>query len=137
MTVSDVDLAWLAGVIDSEGTISLTHSSRRNPSLRVSIYNSSDLILDKCARTLRGLDIRWYEFTDRRAARTAYAFHISTAGAMRLYPHVRPHMVRQSNRYDAGVAFMESRNPSGAARVRWSDQDRDTWEQLRGVLHAR
>lgn len=135
-TASVTDLAWLAGVIDSEGTVSLVKGAHGNPVLRVSIYNSSHLILDKVARTLYALEIKWSEHADRRHERTGYGMHMSTAAAMALYPHVREHMVRQVGRYDAGYYFMQPRLER-SRRARWTDRDREIWANLREVFNAR
>jgi hypothetical protein len=136
VTVSDADLGWLAGVIDSEGTVSLVRSQNRNPILRISIYNSSDLILDRVARILAALDVTWTEHVDARHERTAYGFHFSTKHALRIYPILRPHMVRQVNRYDAAYWFLAPRY-EGRQRVMWTDRERGIWQNLRGVLNAR
>jgi hypothetical protein len=130
------DAAWLAGVIDSEGTVSLVSSHARNPILRISIYNSSDLILDKVARILTEADVKWSEHADRRHERTGYAINFSTSSAMQLYDALRPHMVRHASRYDAAYWFMHGRGVTPGGRRRWTDADRATWDNLRAVLNA-
>lgn len=136
MSVPDSDLGWLAGVLDSEGTVSLISGGRRNPQLRLSIYNSSDLILDKVAKILAEVGVSYSEHKDDRHERPGYGLHIGTEGALRLYPLLRPFLVRQVNRYDAGYWFLTPRY-EGRQRVRWSDRDRDIWAQLRRVFNAK
>ena len=114
------DAAWLAGVIDSEGTVSLVSSHARNPILRITVYNSSDLILDKVARILTAADVQWSEHQDKRAERPAYVIHFSTSSALLLYDALRPHMVRHASRYDAGYEFMQSRGVKPGGRRRWT-----------------
>lgn len=130
------DLGWLAGVIDSEGTVSLVRGPRGNPCLRISIYNSSDLILDKVARILHETGVQWSERADKRHERTGYAIHVSTDSALRLYEHVRPYMVRQASRYDAAYWFLWPRMQH-TRRYRWSAHERAMWANLREVLNAR
>jgi hypothetical protein len=132
----ETDLAWLAGVLDSEGTVSLVNGPRRNPQLRLSIYNSSDLILDKVAKILCSLNVPYHEHKDDRPARPGYGFHIGTQGAITLYPLLRPFLVRQVNRYDYGYWFLTPRY-EGRQRVRWTESDRSKWEQLRQVCNAK
>jgi hypothetical protein len=134
--VEKTDWAWLAGVIDSEATVALVCAPRRNPQLRIQIYNSSDSILDKVARILHEAEIGYYERTDTRFARPGYSLAIGTAGCLALYEHVRPYMVRQVSRLDAGYWFLAPRY-EGRRRVYWTDKDRDVWQQLRGALNAR
>ena len=135
-TVSEADIGWLAGLIDSESTVSLTTNSNGSPVLRISIYNSSDLILDKAARVLHGLEVKWSERADRRAPRTGYVLQISTAGCLSMYEQVRPHMVRHANRYDAAYWFIAPRLGT-RKKVMWTDDERRTWANLREVLNAR
>lgn len=130
------DAAWLAGVIDSEGTVSLVSSHSQNPILRISIYNSSDLILDKVARILTAAGVKWSEHADRRHERTGYAINFSTSSALQLYEQIRPHMVRHANRYDAAYWFMQRRGVKPGGRRRWTEQDRAVWQNLREVLNA-
>lgn len=137
---SDADLGWLAGVIDGEGTVALVCTARDNPTLRISVYNTNDLLLDKIARILYGLGLDWSERVDNRPVeqgnRVGYAINLSTDSALRLYEHVRPHMVRQANRYDAAYWFLWPRLKH-TRRYRWSDRERAIWVNLREVFNAR
>lgn len=134
--VSDADLGWLAGLIDSESTVSLTTNTNGSPVLRISIYNSSDLILDKAATVLHGLGVRWSEGADRRAPRTGYVLKISTSGCLSMYERVRPHMVRHAGRYDAAYWFIAPRR-GAAKKVMWTESERATWAGLREVFNAK
>jgi hypothetical protein len=129
------DAGWLAGVIDSEGTVSLIRGAHGNPGLRITVYNSSELILEKVAEILDQLGVKWSAHADTRAPRTGYAVHMATASCMAIYETIRPHMVRHASRYDAAHAFMEPRLER-SRRARWTDADRATWEMLREVFNA-
>lgn len=133
---TDADIGWLAGLIDSESTISLTRSQLKNPILRLSIYNSDERILDKAATIITALGIDYSERADTRAVRTGYVLNVSTAGCIAMYERVRPHLVKHANRYDAAYWFIAPRL-EGRQRVFWTDRDREMWEQLRQVLNAR
>lgn len=134
--VTDADVGWLAGLIDSESTVSLTTNTNGSPVLRIQIYNSSDLILDKAAKVLHGLGVKWSERADRRAPRTGYVLAVSTAGCLSMYERVRPHMVRHANRYDAAYWFIAPRLGAGK-KVMWTTAEREQWANLREVLNAR
>ncbi|MDT4895976.1 MAG: hypothetical protein QOH25_1053 [Acidobacteriota bacterium] len=65
MQVHDIDLAWLAGVIDGEGCFSIFNNNRidaENPSISASltITNSNCLLLNRCREILDALDIKYY-----------------------------------------------------------------------------
>ena len=64
MAVRDVDLAWLAGVIDGEGCFSIYGVNRKDadnpsPSAYLSITNSNDLLLSRCRQILDESDIKY------------------------------------------------------------------------------
>jgi hypothetical protein len=64
MAVHDVDLAWLAGVIDGEGCFSIYGVSRKDanrpsPSAYLSITNSNDLLLRRCRQIFDELNIKY------------------------------------------------------------------------------
>lgn len=64
MTVQDIDLAWLAGIIDGEGCFSIYSVTRKDanipsPSAYLSITNSNCLVLERCREILEGLNIKY------------------------------------------------------------------------------
>ena len=64
MTVQEVDLAWLAGIIDGEGCFCIFTNCRKdaaNPSIsaNLSITNSNCLLLNRCREILDALEIKY------------------------------------------------------------------------------
>ena len=64
MTVQEVDLAWLAGIIDGEGCFSIFINNRKdaiNPSIsaNLTITNSNCLLLNRCKEILDALEIKY------------------------------------------------------------------------------
>jgi len=64
MTVQDVDLAWLAGIIDGEGCFCIFTNGRKDatrPSIsaNLTITNSNSLLLNRCKEILDGLEIKY------------------------------------------------------------------------------
>jgi hypothetical protein len=64
MTVQDVDLAWLAGIIDGEGSFCIFTNSRKDaskPSIsaNLTITNSNSLLLNRCREILDALEIKY------------------------------------------------------------------------------
>jgi hypothetical protein len=65
MTVQDVDLAWLAGIVDGEGCFSIFINNRKdafNPSIsaNLTITNSNCLLLARCKEILDALEIKYF-----------------------------------------------------------------------------
>jgi hypothetical protein len=128
------ELGWLAGVIDGEGSVSLSHGGgSRSPHLRVSITNGSDAILAKVYVILAAAGVAYHAHADVR--RTTQVM-IGTEGSLRLHRLLRPYLVRQVEQYDAGVAFMLARY-DGRLRVYWTDEERAEWETLRRRFHTK
>jgi hypothetical protein len=64
MAVQDVDLAWLAGIIDGEGCFSIYGVTRKDanapsPSANLTITNSNCLLLERCKEILGELNIKY------------------------------------------------------------------------------
>jgi len=64
MAVRDVDLAWLAGIIDGEGCFTIYSVTRKDavqpsPSANLTITNSNRNLLERCKEILDDLDIKY------------------------------------------------------------------------------
>jgi hypothetical protein len=65
MTVQDVDLAWLAGIIDGEGCFCIFTNNRGNSAINPSISanltitNSNCLLLNRCREIFDALEIKY------------------------------------------------------------------------------
>jgi hypothetical protein len=131
--VPDADLGWLAGIIDGEGHIGLSHGGgSATPHLRVSFTNGSESILEKARGIYRGAGIRWHEHREPRGTTNV---SVTQADALMLHVLLRPHLVRQVEQFDAAVSFLRRRYDEGRIRVRWTDVERAEWEQLRLRFH--
>ena len=65
MEVQEVDLAWLAGIIDGEGCFTIFINNRKdamNPSIsaNLSITNSNVLLLNRCKEIFDALGIKYF-----------------------------------------------------------------------------
>ena len=132
--LAPADLGWLAGIIDGEGSISLSHGGMRSPHLRVNITNGSEAILARVFAILASAGVSYYANPERRGTTNII---IGTEGSLRLHRLLRPHLVRQVEQFDAGASFMLRRYADGRLRVRWSDEDRAEWESLRRRYHSK
>ena len=135
MTITLADLGWLAGIIDGEGTVSLSHGSNRSPHLRVSIYNGDPAILDKVHAILDGSGVGYHEFWDKRATKANLHITIVGANAILLHELVGPFLVRHIDRLTAAVAFLKPAY-EGRTRVHWTPAQRAEWEVLRSRFNA-
>jgi hypothetical protein len=131
-----LQLAWLAGFLDGEGTIALSHGSRRTPNLRIVVYNTSAAIITKARAILDALEIGYFVRWDRRYDNHCASIRIGTEGTLRLHQFMRPYLVRQVERYDAAVAFLGNRYDDHQ-RVWWSPEDLSQWEQLRARFNVK
>ncbi len=65
MTVQNVDLAWLAGIIDGEGCFTIFSVNRSDavnpsPSANITITNSNCLLLNRCKEILDEFEIKYF-----------------------------------------------------------------------------
>lgn len=127
------DLGWLAGIIDGEGSIGLSHGGNKSPHLRVNICNGSDAILDKVGEILTAAGVAYYANRELRGTTNVI---IGTAGSLILHRLLRPLLVRQGEQFDAGSEFM-NRRYDGRLRVYWTAADRAEWETLRRRYHGK
>lgn len=127
------DLGWLAGIIDGEGSISLSHGGTKSPNLRIGITNGSDAILAKIFGILTAAGVNYYCYREPRGTTN---LAIGTAGSLRLHRLLRPYLVRQVEQYDAAVAFLAPRY-DGRLRVFWTAEDRAEWESMRRKFHTK
>lgn len=127
------DLGWLAGIIDGEGHIGLSHGGSGSPHLRVNICNGSAPILDKLGAILSAAGVAYYGNRELRGTTNVI---IGTGGALRLHRLLRPYLVRQAERFDVAAEFMHRRY-DGRLRVYWTAEERAEWEALRRRYHAK
>lgn len=133
------DAAWLAGIIDGEGTFALTHGGDSiKPNLRLAVYNTSETILVKVRRILAGAMVSYYEKRDERSERWTPCSNVivGTEGVLRLYDPLRPHLTRQVDRLDAAVQFLRPRY-RGRVRVHWTADEIAEWERLRAQFNRK
>lgn len=127
------DLGWLAGIIDGEGSIALSHGGTRSPHLRVGITNGSEAILAKVYAILKAAGISYYAHPEPRGTTNIL---VGTQGSLLLYRILRQYLVRQVEQFDAAVAFMRPRY-DGRLRVYWTAEDRAEWETMRRRFHTK
>jgi endogenous inhibitor of DNA gyrase (YacG/DUF329 family) len=132
------DAAWLAGIIDGEGTFALTHGGDgQNPNLRLSIYNTAAPVVAKVKRILAAAGVPLYEKLDTRNDRRPCSnLVIGAHGVLRLHDALRPHLTRQVDRLDAAVAFLQP-HYNGRVRVSWSKDALAEWVRLRAEYNTR
>lgn len=111
------ECAWLAGLFDGEGTLALalkkTKDGRMTPGLRAMVYSTNEDILNKVRAIYTGLGISWSESIDSRDHKTSgrlgslhcVNIKIAIKGFLKLYPLVRPQIVKQTDRWDIAHEF--------------------------------
>lgn len=77
----DVDVEWLAGIFEAEGTFSLIRDHTGVAKLKISMPNTNPRVIEKAVVTLRSLDCTWHLADVRRGHKPAGV--ITIAGMMR------------------------------------------------------
>jgi len=111
-SIRDVDLGWLAGVIDGEGCI---HVDKRGI-LRLIVTNTDRRMLEKCAQTTGVGHIT--QMSAQTGRRPAYYWRCHTANAVKVLQAVRLFLVVKGEQADLvlKMAFGRTRNSLGQWR---------------------
>jgi LAGLIDADG endonuclease len=115
MTVQEVDLAWLAGIIDGEGCFSIYSVSRKDantpsPSACLTITNSNCLLLNRCKEILGALNIK-YLYNDpkngHQRGRRVMRIRVKNYSSLRrLVELVRPFLVSKADQARIMLEFV-------------------------------
>lgn len=132
-------IGYLAGIIDGEGTVSLSQT-KGWPWPRVVIPNTSEAVINKCQEALDFLGITYTTWSDKGSSRNLSLQRISVGGrqAVNLLLLMQHHIVRQVDRSHEIIKFFDGRydglTKRGQPRIRnigWTSQDKEEWENLR------
>ena len=110
--VKDTDLAWLAGIIDGEGNISLICRKSRGGIYRpfIVITNTDIRILEKCQNIGHQLGINFYiykrQIKDRQKHKLAYNALTQKMGhVVKLIPYLLPYLIAKKDQAQILLEF--------------------------------
>jgi hypothetical protein len=101
MNITSEDLAWLAGIIDGEGTIAVYdyhHTTRCQRVVRLFIYNTDLGIVSECERILKDLDIFYTMWTDMRGKPCYHVRVCRIKDMLRLCGLIKPYIKADSRK---------------------------------------
>ena len=112
--VSKEDLAYIAGLIDGEGSIVITKARRSNPKYKCPHY----ILLVTCTNTHLGV-LEWlntkyasskaFRKREREGWRTAYEWHSSAKMALGFLKLIRPWLKIKSEQADLAIEFQTNK----------------------------
>lgn len=115
--VTEKNLAWLGGIWDGEGTISITKTLKKRGNInfqsKASIENSSVRIINEVCRILKNLNISYYIWT--RVPRSIkhkqmYVVNICKISNIKKFCNIiQPHLISKIEQADLLGKFTESR----------------------------
>lgn len=128
--INEVDLSWLAGIVDGEGSIMIwrrTNKSRSgekiiSPTAKATITNSNCKILTKCKNILDELGIKYqFGYSDDRNTRLVKRIEIRNYESLKiLVTQIKPYLVGKSKQIELLQEFLElAKLPKGTAIRRW------------------
>ena len=142
--MQDVELAWLAGIIDGEGCLTLFHRTNKSSSgqtitsvsANLTITNSSYALVNECRRILDGLGVKYSYLTPRNsAARPIRRLQVKNyASLMTLLEAIEPYSVGKREQ----VLLMKDFASKAAARkgFRGTVERRDYATKMRELNHS-
>jgi hypothetical protein len=98
LQVSDSQAAYLAGLVDGEGTVGIHRSARVWPNGTASRYYTPRFSIGMCSRMLIGFPKRYgvghtYFRKTQDGWRDLFIYQICGVGLRRIFPHIMPHLV--------------------------------------------
>jgi len=116
--MSDVDAAWLAALIDGEGSITINRSKRSdsNPNhvdvfgICLSVANTSVPLLEKAARLMGDSLVK---MNNSGANRPCYSVQVSDKKAARVIRRIRPFLIDKAEQARVALALVPTQRSAG------------------------
>jgi DNA modification methylase len=122
LKMPDVDAAWLAALIDGEGTITISRNKRseKNPAhadifqVQVSIANTCVPLLDKAARLMGGIEVR---LNKGGTNRPIYAVRTSGEKAVAVINAIKPWLIDKAVQADIALSLHDTQRAAGTPKA--------------------
>jgi hypothetical protein len=104
--MQDTDLAWMAGIIDGEGCITITRRSgpRHVNSLYLRIANTNETMILRITELFRGAKV-YYSVDKRPQNKPVYIWQKSGKPAAEILKQVFPYLVAKRAQAEIAIAF--------------------------------
>jgi hypothetical protein len=111
MECSQLELGWLAGIIDGEGSITVV---KRGPTFVpcVKMSNTSKLLIDKYCSLLDKLDISYHCYGRQKEGNRKYQWEVSVEGRPRVFKFVtllQDILIAKKSQAEKTLEWIESR----------------------------
>lgn len=128
LNLPDVDAAWLAALIDGEGSITIARDRRseKNPAhqdvfqLCVSIANTCVPLLEKASRLMGGPRVRK---NNDGVNRPGYAVQVSGKKAAEVVAAVKPWLIDKLPQADIALALQDTQRAAGVDKASYQSRD--------------
>ena len=142
-SVKVTEWAYLAGLIDGDGTISLTkHGNRVHPSLQVYISNTSKELMDWLEYTFPNMgSVYTVNRANREHIKRLYVFRFRCPTTEKVLREISPYLVRKKKQSQLALAFFANKDWRQGQRKPLSPIIKQIWERIsllnqRGVYHT-
>lgn len=123
---SVIDLAWLAGIVDGEGSIgSYYHGASRVPTVKVSVYNSNWPLVKRVISIIHAITKRRVTASEKPRVRKGKNLRVwqvvvnRKSSADQLLRILIPYMTAKRPQAERAVAILRWRHRRGAAVPTW------------------
>lgn len=128
LSLPDVDAAWLAALIDGEGSITIARDRRseKNPAHQdvfqvcVSIANTCVPLLEKASRLMGGPRVRK---NNDGVNRPGYAVQVSGKKAAEVVAAVKPWLIDKLPQADIALALQDTQRAAGVDKASYQSRD--------------
>ena len=111
--LSETDKAWLAGIIDGEGSIFVMKQKRKdrerdtNYILRVTVQSTDKFMCPKI-HSLVGGPVIWEQRDKRENCKNTYKWQCNGKKAAKFLKAIRPYLVVKADQADVAIGFQEN-----------------------------
>jgi hypothetical protein len=139
---SSKDIAWLCGIIDGEGTITLRFHRRKNktPVIQpvINIVNTNEKIINNIIRILKSLEVPFWVSEYKRTENWKTRWVIEVSGikrAKKLIPLIENDLVGKKENIELMKLWCEKRYNELGKRSYYTDWDLEIVKQIK-LLHT-
>ena len=133
---NEQDLAWLAGFIDGEGSITIFRHKEKNGRIKlcptIGVYNTCQSTIMHCKKILDSLDTSYHlHCRKHQGKKNKDSYQLTTRNSKYIYrtiTHLRPYLITKAAQAEMTLQFVAKRldyNTKGGYRSRYDKEDYD------------
>jgi hypothetical protein len=133
-----IDLGWLGGIFDGEGTITITIRGRKNQTdlltPRITVANTDKIIIDKITQIYKKYNIPYWISYYKSKGNWKESWRVEITGikrSLKILPILKKYLVAKKDLADDVLSWCESRKNDFGKRTFYSDKDLEIVKKIK------